>query len=574
MPLVAALILSLTASAAAAGGEPPAVRCTFERIAPDAVAITVTAPADPDGSTEWSMPHEWAGISKPEETLSEPTVRDGGGASLTVEVVGETDAERTERVLWRTRGGSGALSLRYVIRSAPKPDQARTGNDYGTIVDETLFRLHGPLGLVMPSSLAAEDAVRATVAWRGFDGPGEAAVSSLGLGDRERTVAMPRGELQQGLFLAGRITLGQRPVQGGTVCVAAHGPWGFSADELAAFVAPIVSAERAFFRDTSEPFFLVSLQSNGFEERGGGFSFGGTACTDAFALYCMPSLSLDPAGPHHRELLKLIAHEYVHTWIGHVLSTSGPEGSAYWFSEGFTDFFARRILHRSSLIDDVGFAEILSEQARRYLDNPHRTAPNAVVVERFWSDSNASQLPYQRGDLLATIINEEIRRVSAGARSIDDLILGMLDRARRERWRPDSDALLAAIAEATSSSFAAWVRGVAIDGQAIELPRRLVDPVPLALTEAMVQSFEIGFDVQASGESGVVTGLRDGTAAARAGLRNGMALKSASVGPVPGGGPPRGVVTIVDDAGVERTIEYEAVSAPRPVLSYRPAPKE
>ncbi len=567
-------IFAMLFPAVAVAGDPPAVRCTIERIAPDAVAITVTAPADPDGSTEWMMPHEWAGIPKPDETLSEPSVLDATGATLAVEAVGETSADRSERIVWRARGGNGPLSLRYVIRSAPKADKNRTGNDYGTIVDASLFRLFAPLGLLMPSSLATGDAMLATVAWRGFDGPGEAAVSSLGIGDREHTVTMSRSELQQAVFMAGRITLGERPVDGGRVCVAAHGAWSFSASDLAAFVAPIVSAERAFFRDTSEPFFLITLESNGFEASEGSFSFGGTACTDAFALSCMPSLSLDPKGPHYRELLKLIAHEYVHTWIGHLLSTSGPEGSAYWFTEGFTDFFARRILHRAALIDDATFAEMLSEQARLYLDNPHRAAPNAVIIERFWNDSNASRLPYQRGDLLATLINEEIRRLSGGTRSIDDLILAFLDRARRERWRPDNDALFAAIAEATSASFAESIRSVAIDGRPIELPRRLVDPMPLALAEAMIQSFEIGFDIEASDESGVVTGLRDGTGAARAGLRNGMALKSASIGPVPGGGPPRGVVTIVDEAGVERTIEYEALSAPRPVPSYRPLPKE
>jgi hypothetical protein len=567
--------------------DPPVeLRYTIERVDAATVAVTVTTPVDRDGSTEWLLPPDWAGSPDPRLTIAEATAErtsppgvtndaaSGADRRLSVEPVrganGASDGADPDPTLWRVRATTGSMTLRYLLRSAGPKSEGRVGNDYGTIVREDLFRLHGPLGLVIPSSAGSDEPIRATLVWKGFGGPGMAAVSSLGRGDA--SVITTPAELQNGLFMAGAIAIGEQPVPGGVLRVAVHGAWSFAAEELAAFVAPIVRAEREFFADTTEPQFLVTLQSNGVSPSSGGFSLGGTACTNAFALYCMPSLTIGPGSPHALEVKKLLAHEYFHTWNGHVLGTSGVEGSAYWFSEGFTDHFARRILRAAGLITDAEFVEILNSQTGRYVDNGHRAAPNAIIVDRFWNDREASELPYLRGDLLATVINEEIVRTSGGARSIDDLIRSLVTRARTERWRPDTEALLTAITEVTSPEFGAWLRAAVLDGIPIELPRGLSNPLPLALTEARMRTFDIGFDFEASRTTMVITGVRPGTGAEAAGLRDGMKLVSASIGPGDGKGPPLGVVT-VRDGEATKEIRYEALSPPKTVAAYvlRPA---
>lgn len=573
------MILAALTMLLAAADPAVEIRCTFERVDATTVAVTVSAPVDPDGSTEWLLPPNWAGSPDPIATITDPVATAGAtagdGSPLVVEPVrGASGAARDgappDDVLWRVRATSGSMSLRYLLHSAAPKSEGRVGNDYGTIVEDDLFRLHGPLGLVLPSTVGADEPIRATVAWKNFDRDGMRAVSSLGRGDRTTTTT--REALQAGLFMAGRIITAEQPVPGGMLCVAVHGPWSFSAEEFAVFVAPIIRAERDFFADTSEPFFLVTLQSNRAAPTSGGFSLGGTACTNAFALYCMSSMSLDARSPHALEVKKLLAHEYFHTWNGHVLGTSGPEGSAYWFSEGFTDHFARRIMRSAGLITDAEYTEILNQQIGRYMESPLRGARNDVIVERFWTDRAASELPYLRGDLIATVVNEEILRKSNGSRSIDDLMRTFVTRARDERWRPDSEALLTALTEATSPEFGTWLRPAVLDGVPIELPRALANPLPLALTEARMQTFDIGFDFEASRATMVITGVRPGTGAEAAGLRDGMKLVSASIGPGDGKGPPLGVVT-VRDGEATKEIRYEALSPPKTVPSYvlRPA---
>ncbi len=567
------MILTALSMLLAAADPAVDIRCTFERVDATTVAVTVSAPVDPDGTTEWLLPPNWAGSPDPIATIADPVATAGDGSPLLVERVrgagaATRDGAPPDDVLWRVRAPSGSMSLRYLLHSAAPKSEGRVGNDYGTIVEDDLFRLHGPLGLVLPSTAGADEPIRATVAWKNFDRDGMRAVSSLGRGDRTTTTT--RESLQAGLFMAGRIITAEQPVPGGMLCVAVHGPWSFSAEEFAVFVAPIIRAERDFFADTSEPFFLVTLQSNRAAPTSGGFSLGGTACTNAFALYCMSSMSLDARSPHALEVKKLLAHEYFHTWNGHVLGTSGPEGSAYWFSEGFTDHFARRIMRSAGLINDAEYTEILNQQVGRYMESPLRGARNDVIVERFWTDRAASELPYLRGDLIATLVNEEILRKSNGSRSIDDVMRTFVTRARDERWRPDSEALLAALTEATSPAWGTFLRAAIVDGTPIELPRTLTSPLRLSLTEAISQSFDPGFDVDASRASGVVTGLHEGSGAAKAGLREGMKLKGFSIEPSTSGGPPKGFVAAFDGAQV-REFSYEAVSAPQRRPSYRPS---
>ena len=56
------------------------------------------------------------------------------------------------------------------------------------------------------------------------------------------------------------------------------------------------------------------------------------------------------------ELAFLFAHENFHTWNPTLLGGGGPDsGVDLWFSEGFTDYYARTLLLRSGLISPEQF---------------------------------------------------------------------------------------------------------------------------------------------------------------------------------------------------------------------------
>ncbi|MGL1562936.1 hypothetical protein ACSTHQ_00210, partial [Vibrio parahaemolyticus] len=78
-----------------------------------------------------------------------------------------------------------------------------------------------------------------------------------------------------------------------------------------------------------------------------------------------------------------------HTWnpwrLGR-MAGAPAERADYWFSEGFTDFYARRLLLRSGVFSLEEFAADWNDALRAYANNPARLEPNRRVVERFWSD--------------------------------------------------------------------------------------------------------------------------------------------------------------------------------------------
>ena len=82
-----------------------------------------------------------------------------------------------------------------------------------------------------------------------------------------------------------------------------------------------------------------------------------------------------------------------------------------------------------------------------------RTAPNTCIVTGFWSDRELQDLPYQRGVLLASLIDPRLRERSNGRIDMDDVFERMKQLAEATRPR----GLLA------GSAFVAAARELGVD---------------------------------------------------------------------------------------------------------------
>jgi predicted metalloprotease with PDZ domain len=118
----------------------------------------------------------------------------------------------------------------------------------------------------------------------------------------------------------------------------------------------------------------------------------------------------------------------MHTWIPHELGSISEvdEAASYWFSEGFTDFFAPRLLVRDNIWGAREFADDLNEVLHAYAVSPERSAPNTRIVVARQTDPIVERLPYQRGRLFATLIDARLRE---RGRDLDDVVLEMRRRA-------------------------------------------------------------------------------------------------------------------------------------------------
>jgi predicted metalloprotease with PDZ domain len=205
-------------------------------------------------------------------------------------------------------------------------------------------------------------------------------------------------------------------------------------------------------------------------------SLGGTALTDSFALYLSKEYTLAPGSDDEGRVAQLLAHEYFHRWNGGKIGLEKPEELGYWWSEGFTDFFARRILLRCGLLDPPAYVRRVNESLENYWKSPVRHEPNARIAAGFWKRRDFADLPYRRGDLVALLLDHEIRATTNGERSLDDFFRETLQRVRDRGESCSTDHLLELAAEWTSDGFAESLRHLIVDGADVELAEDLGAP--------------------------------------------------------------------------------------------------
>ena len=477
-------LLCLLVACATPGHPEDDVDYAFARTADGALAVTLDAPGDPSGTTTLSFGDPWGGIDHPETGVRSVTI-DGQPIAA---VNGKWVAHTGKRI-------------HVVYELAPTPEATKQGSEpfHRPVVSPHLVHLIGTTGVMRPEHLAnAKHAV--TFRWQI---PGWTGVSSYGDGEVTHAVGT-LDELRDAVFLASDRLDVRRVAIGKTVLeVAAVNDFGFTDAQLAAKAQQVVTAQRAFFREDGPPFFLITAIPLGPK----GVQYGGTGLTNSFAIFVAPQFD-DLAS-----VTWLLGHELFHSWNGRVIQPDAPEELMYWFSEGFTNFYARRLLYRAGLVDLAGYVANLNEEVQEYWLSPVRDAPNQAIKDGFWKSHDLERLPYQRGDVLALVLD---RQLPGG---LDPLMKQLVAEGRAGKT-VSIDKLFARIPRS--------LRPTVVDGTLPALPSTLLAPC-LALGAKQVGKFELGFDLQASQAAKSITGLVPGSAAERAGLREGDAVQGWSI---------------------------------------------
>ena len=498
---IAALGSLLVASSPLADARPqegaaaPELRYRIELLDPitPLVRIHVTCRGDADGETELELEGPGGSVDEPGTGIALVGARSGGE---------ELESERLEAWRWRVRHAAGAeLAVAFELSETGMRQSDDHRDHYLPILEPDLMHVLGGHALPLPAHVDEEAECSIELSWSGFDEAGWSVLSSHGEGSEPRLVARTPAAFRSAVFLAGDWMVFEREVHGQPVAIAVFGDdWATPLSEFADLAASIVAAEREFFADFERPYYLISLLPIG-KRQAGGMSMGGTGLTDSFALFLQPGAVLDGRPASGMSIPWLLAHEMFHDWNGHAISLAQPERLGYWFSEGFTDFYARRILQRMGFLSLADYAASWNERFAAYSANPARNAPATRIEEAFWSDRDVGTLPYHRGDLVALLVDHHIKAASSGARSLDDLMRELVRRSRAGAEPYSVDQLLAAIAELAGEACAEEVRAIVVDGETVVLPADLGAP-ELVLEQVELPAFDVGFDHESSMQSG------------------------------------------------------------------------
>lgn len=288
---------------------------------------------------------------------------------------------------------------------------------------------------------------------------GWVAANSFGLGEGTQRFSGSLFKLQQGVYVAGDFRFHRFMIRGKPGAVALRGRWGFTDDEFATFVNRIVTAQRAFWKDDDFPFFLVTLLPVDIEPG----SFSGVGRWNGFATFMPMGASLDASFRY------LLAHELFHTWNATKLSHSGGVPPAlYWFSEGFTDYYAFLLQMVEGFESFPDYLDRMNKIVARYWSWRKRNLPNAAAARDYYSDPEAQKLAYLRGTLVALNWNAAIRKASKGKLSLNDFMLALKRRAEERREELTQAALISEAKRfgvaAAEEQIASWIdRGETVE---------------------------------------------------------------------------------------------------------------
>lgn len=534
-----AVLFGLALGCAAVAAADDAVRYSLAPVMTkgklEALAIEARFKGDEDGETVVLLPNEWGGKTQLYQGVRDFKV-DGAGVAV------ETPAP--EKRVVRHKPGSD-LRVRYrVVQYWPGAPTVTGDNEYRPIVQPGYFHVLGNAIFAYPDG-------------RDESAPASFAVSGLPRGwsfasDLEHVTAGRKimlGDIIESVLVGGDF----RVLKRGLVRVAIRGKWSFTDDAFLARLQPIIASHHAFWRDPDEPYLVTVIP---LETKPGSRSLGGTGRADAFAFFATDNAD-------SVVLNQILAHEHLHTWIPRRIG-SLPEPEAgnerneardHWLSEGFTDFYTGRLLVRDGIWSVEDFVSGLNDMLFAFANSPVRTAPNSRIVADFWNDPNVGKLPYQRGQLLATVWDHKLRTATKGERDLDDVVLAMKARASGPAKPPLASQLFVEEMKRAGVGVDEDMTRYVEKGEAVLLPGDVFAPCGTVATLDL-PTFDRGFDPEQTAANGdKITGLRDDSPGYRAGLRNGMQLLKREAGKTGDSRVPLSYRVL--DNGVERVITYQ-----------------
>lgn len=428
------------------------------------------------------------GLARP-QVLASLVVRDAEG-----DVPLNAGAANAAPGRWTsTRAVHGDVTVRYRLIAENIPAIAG-GPPIGVRIDGDGVSATGQAMFMTP---AVRGDYRIAITWDlSAMGPGASVSTSYGDGDVELP-AGPVGRVGSGLYMAGHLKREPTTTSGAFSSVWVGEP-AFDPRPAMQWTARLHAAMSKHFRDATEPPYRVFLRYNPMN------AGGGAALTHSFIVTY-------GTGVTGEGLKSILGHEMTHTWTAN--------GIGQWYSEGNAVFYQALLPWRAGLMTADEYLADLNKTASRYYTNALKHTPEDSVAPHFWEDTRIRVLPYDRGAMYFAVLNGKIRRASNGKRTLDDAIQRMIDLVREGKPVSESvwlDVLRADLGEDGPETHRAMMRGDLMLPASDDFGacfRRITKPI---------REFDLGFDNRSIlGAEKIIQGLKSGSEAERAGLRNG-----------------------------------------------------
>ncbi len=464
--------------------------------------IDLSFAGNADGTDTLHVPNRFAGLDALDHAILHlaalsPSTRLGDGS---------TPATRT-----LTYPPGQIVHLHYQVRQEHTGPLDGPEAYFRPLLNHTYFHFLGAGVWIYPGPANVPHTI--SLAWKNWPVNWTLACS-FGIGPDPKPFTATPYQFQEAVFVGGDFRLLPLAVRGKPVTVALRGHWPFPDEHFAQLAAHILEQERAFWQDDDFPPYLITLLPLETSPAEAADS-GGLELTNSVALF-------QPNRDKGEDALRyVLAHELFHAWNADKISASGPASA--WFSEGVTDYYTRLLLLRGGLMSLDDYVKAWNKTLSDYVLAPASRMPQSKVAALFFADPDVCKTPYRQGALLAANWNSDLRRATQDRVSLDDILRDLLasSRALGEN-APSSASLLPALIQKRGGP------DITPDLLSVVQSGGLATPDPQALGPGYtlqtrrIPTYELGFDADALLRDKTIAGLKPGSAAEQAGLRDGL----------------------------------------------------
>ncbi|MFA7420935.1 MAG: hypothetical protein WCZ90_14730 [Melioribacteraceae bacterium] len=322
---------------------------------------------------------------------------------------------------------NSSVKIYYQLEQVRKEEIA-LGNHYMASIERKFFHVLGETFFIYPD-WDANTEFTFRISWNKFPNKWNLA-NSFGVNEKNQEVKLPLWKFRHSIFTGGNFRIEKRMIRNNPVYVAIKGNYKFPLEQFIDMIQTILYEERTFWNDYNFPLFLITvLPIEGDNDQGG------TGRVNSFSLFLSEDRQID------YRMKRLLAHEIFHTWLGEKINLAGPESLLYWFSEGFSDYYARLLLLRAGLISLEDYIKEYNNVLKQYFTSAVRNERNEQLADGFWNDGDLNKLPYLRGDILAHNLNFAILKNTMTKKNLDDLMRDLYERSRKEGLLVSSGSL-------------------------------------------------------------------------------------------------------------------------------------
>lgn len=397
------------------------------------------------------------------------------------------------------------------------------------IICEKYIHLIGPTFIIFPTwdfdkekvdDLFSTHKFNIKITWKKFPLNWNIA-NSHGVNKNEQNLFISILELINSIYVAGDFQINKFLYKENPVYTATRGNWPFQTKKLESLLETIIKTERNFWNDYDFPFFLVTTIP--IEENN---SIMGTCLHNSFVTFL---------GPQKSPLKKLahnFSHEHFHTWNGKKIRKQSPEKLMYWFSEGFTDYYAFLLNLRSGLISLEEYIEEYNDRLYYLYTSPVKNKPNNTLLKNMWNNQKNlfsylyqfQKLPYLRGQVLAHHWNAKIKKKTAEKYSLDNVMLDILHQATKNNKVISAQLFDELIKKYLPSGVIDDIEKYINKGKTIIFDRNSLGPCCTLVWNKVKNITSLGFETEFKNETEIIINVNKKSDAFKKGIRTGQTI--------------------------------------------------